>query len=530
MAKSKKKEDLKIRDDLKEFNHRKSFLWDENRLDAVAKRHSKGLRTARENIADLCEENSFVEFGSMIVAAQRGRKTEQELIEQTPADGLITGIGSVNGKWFDEEKCKCIVLSYDYTVLAGTQGAFNHKKTDRMMQVAKASKKPVIFFVEGGGGRPGDVDFDIISTGGLDLMTFVEYARLSGVVPRVAIVSGYCFAGNASIAGCSDVIIATENISLGMGGPAMIEGGGLGQFHPKEIGPAKMQSANGVIDILVKNEVEAVDVAKKYVSYFQGDIKEWTCKDQEKLRNLVPENRKFAYDVFKVIHQLADDDSVLELRGDFAKNMVTAFIRVEGKPMGLIGNSTRHLGGAIDADAADKAARFMQLCDAFGIPILSLCDAPGFMVGPGCEQTAMVRHSSRMFIVGSSLRVPLLTIVLRKAYGLGAMAMAGGSLHESFFTVAWPTGEFGAMGLEGAVKLGFKKELEAKSEIKKKQALYEKLVKAAYDRGKATVAASFLEFDEVIDPIDSRKWIVTALQSIPKESYQNQSHRIIDSW
>jgi len=353
---------------------------------------------------------------------------------------------------------------------------------------------------------------------------------MSGKVPRIAIVSGYCFAGNAAIAGCSDVIIAPQNPSLGMGGPAMIEGGGLGQFHPKEIGPAKMQYTNGVIDVLVENEAEAVTTAKKYLSYFQGDIKKWECSDQIELRSVVPENRKYAYDIFKVINKLADKDSVLELRGGFARNMVTAFIRIEGKPMGMIANSTRHLGGAIDSDAADKAARFMQLCDAFNIPILSLCDAPGFMVGPDCEQTAMVRHSSRMFIVGASLQVPILTVVLRKAYGLGAMAMAGGSLHESLFTVSWQTGEFGGMGLEGAVKLGFKKELEAESDPAKKQALYEKLVKASYDKGKAISAATYLEFDEVIDPKDTRKWITTALLSVPKNTANAQTNRFVDSW
>ncbi len=514
-----------LRKDLADLFQRKAYTQDENRPLAVAKRHDKGLRTARENIADLCDKDSFVEYGSLIVAGQRGRRSEQELIEQTPADGLITGIASVNGTHFDEERSKCVVMSYDYTVLAGTQGAFNHKKTDRMMQVARQSEKPIIFFVEGGGGRPGDVDFELISTGGLDIMTFAEYARLSGKVPRMAIVSGYCFAGNAAIAGCSDVIIATENTSIGMGGPAMIEGGGLGKFHPKEIGPAKVQYANGVIDILVKDEAEAVVAAKKYLSYFQGDLSEWTCGNQEELRNVVPENRKFAYDIFKVIHKLADTDSVLEIRGGYAKNLVTAFIRIEGKPMGLIGNSTRHLGGAIDSVAADKAARFMQLCDAFGIPILSLCDAPGFMVGPDCERTAMVRRSSRMFLVGASLTVPILTVVLRKAYGLGAMAMAGGSLHESFFTVAWQTGEFGAMGLEGAVKLGFRKELEATNSLTEKQVLYEQLVTAAYERGKAIRAASYLEFDEVIDPKDTRQWITTALQSIPKK----RGNRMVDA-
>lgn len=526
MTEKNENEASEVREDLQKLIDRKSFLLDANRPEAVAKRQAKGQRTARENIEDLCDAGSFIEFGSLTVAAQRGRKTEQELITQTPADGLVAGIGAVNGESFDNEQNKCVVLSYDYTVLAGTQGFFNHKKTDRMIQVAKQSQRPVIFFVEGGGGRPGDVDLDPINSGGLDLTTFVEYARLSGKVPRIAIVSGYCFAGNASIAGCSDVIIATENTSLGMGGPAMIEGGGLGKFHPKEIGPAQQQYTNGVIDILVKDEAEAVQTAKQYLSYFQGELTEWTCGNQQALRNAVPENRKYAYDIFKVINTLADKDSVLEIRGGFAKNMITAFIRIEGKPMGLIGNSTRHLGGAIDSNAADKAARFMQICDAFGLPILSLCDAPGFMVGPDCEKTAMVRHSSRMFLVGASLQVPMLTVVLRKAYGLGAMAMAGGSLHESFFTVAWQTGEFGGMGLEGAVKLGFRKELEAETDPVKKQALYEKLVKMAYDKGKALTAASFLEFDEVIDPKDTRQWIVTALQSLPKR----KSGRMVDGW
>lgn len=529
MAKNKSKEDQSTREDLQELKIRKSFIFDSKRPDAVAKRHAKGMRTARENIADLCDENSFLEFGSLTIAGQRGRKSEQELIEQTPADGLVAGIGAINGDHFEKDKNKCVVLSYDYTVLAGTQGAFNHKKTDRLIQVARQSQCPIVFFVEGGGGRPGDVDFDLIHSGGLDIATFVEYARLSGKVPRVAIVNGYCFAGNASIAGCSDIIIATENTSLGMGGPAMIEGGGLGQFHPKDIGPANTQFTNGVIDILVKDEQEAVAVAKKYLSYFQGNLKTWECPDQKKLRTVIPENRKFAYDIFKVINQLADTDSVLEIRGGFAKNMVTAFIRIEGRPMGLIANSTRHLGGAIDSDAADKAARFLQLCNAFGMPIVSLCDAPGFMVGPDCEKTAMVRHSSRMFLAGAALQVPLLTVVLRKAYGLGAMAMAGGSLHESFFTVAWPTGEFGGMGLEGAVKLGFRKELEAATDPEERQVLYDKLVKALYQKGKALRAAAYLEFDEVIDPKDTRLWIMTALQSITTSKGSSQQG-VIDSW
>lgn len=530
MSKDKSTENQQVRKDLSELIERKSYLKDENRSQAVQKRHQKGMRTARENIAHLCDEGSFLESASLLVAAQRGRKTMQELIEQTPADGLIAGIGSVNGKDFQDAVAQCMVLSYDYTVLAGTQGAFNHKKLDRMMSMAAKSKLPIIFFLEGGGGRPGDVDFYPISVGGLDLMTFVEFARLSGEVPRIAIVAGYCFAGNAAVAGCADVIIATENTSIGMGGPAMIEGGGLGKFHPKEIGPVSFQSPNGVIDILVRDEAEAVEAAQKYLSYFQGNLKEWTCEDQKKLRDLIPEDRKWAYDVRKIINTLCDTDSVLELRKDFARNMITALVRIEGKPLGLIANNPRHLGGAIDSDASDKASRFMQLCDAFDIPILSLCDAPGFMVGPDCEKTAMVRHSSRMFLTGAKLRVPIFTIVTRRAYGLGAMAMAGGSLHESFFTISWPSGEFGAMGLEGAVKLGFKKELDATENPAAKQALYESLVKQAYDQGKGINAAAVLEIDEVIDPKESRVWIAKGLLSFEKEGSQKRGRFFVDSW
>ncbi len=522
-----KKEEHKLRSDLEELIQRKEFLLDKNRPIAVEKRHRKNQRTARENIADLCDEDSFLEYGSLITAAQTTRKSKEELIQKTPADGLVTGIASVNGSLFDKENSKCLVLSYDYTVLAGTQGAFNHKKTDRLLAIANKIKKPIVFFVEGGGGRPGDVDFDPISIGGLDIMTFANYARLSGKVPRIAIVSGYCFAGNAAIAGCSDIIIATKNCALGMGGPAMIEGGGLGTFAPKTIGPADVQTKNGVIDVLVENEKEAVAAAKKYLAFFQGNLANWESEDQSKIRSLIPENRKFAYDVTKIIETLCDVDSFLELRKDFAKNIVTGFGRIEGNPIGLMANSTKHLGGAIDSDASDKMSRFMQLCNAFNIPIVSLCDTPGFMVGPEIEKTGLVRHAGRLFVNGANINVPILTVVLRKAYGLGAMAMAGGSFHESVFTIAWPSGEFGAMGLEGAVKLGFRKELEACKTEEEKNELYTKLVNELYEKGKAINAARVLEFDEVVDPADTRKWIATNLNSF---NLTNENTNYIDTW
>ena len=452
-------------------------------------------------------------------------------MKNTAADGLVAGIGSVNGQDFGEQQSQCAIFCYDYSVLAGTQGAFNHKKTDRLLQIVNETRIPIVFFVEGGGGRPGDVDFENASVGGLDLKTFSGYAKLSGKVPRIAIVSGFCFAGNAAIAGCSDVIIATENISMGMGGPAMIEGGNLGRHHPKDVGPASVHLKNGVIDILVKDEAEAVMKARQYLSYFQGPLAKWQCGDQSSLRNAIPEDRKFAYDIRKVVKSLCDDSSILELRESFGRNLYTALVRIEGQPFGLIANDSRHLGGAIDSDASDKAARFMQLCDAFGLPIISLVDAPGFMVGPEYEKTGLVRHTSRMFITGAALRVPIIAIVLRKAYGLGAMAMVGGGFHDTLLIVSWPSGEFGAMGLEGAVKLGFKKELEATKDLNEKQALYRRLVAGAYEKGKAVNAASFMEIDEVIDPADTRKWIIKGWRISQKQMDNKGSfNRFVDAF
>lgn len=519
----------KIRPELAELQQRKSFLWDENRPEAVAKRHKKGKRTARENIADLCDGDSFVEYGSLIVAAQRSRRKIDDLIKNTPADGVITGIGAINTDAFEEEKSKCLILSYDYMVLAGTQGMFGHQKTDRILDLAHRSKLPFILFAEGGGGRPGDTDYQGI--GGLHIVTFAHFAKLSGIVPRICIVSGYCFAGNAALAGCSDIIIATKDTSIGMGGPAMIEGGGLGNYHPKEVGPVEVQAPNGVLDIIVKDEIEAVAVAKKCLSYFQGNLQNWTCDEQIKLRHLIPENRRRVYDIRTVIHTLADTGSVLELRPTFAAGMITAFVRIEGKALGLIANNPKHLGGAVDAEGSDKASRFLQLCNTFKIPILSLCDTPGFMVGPEAEKTATVRHTSRLFTIGAKVSVPYFTIVLRKAYGLGAMAMAAGGFHQPFFTISWPTGEFGGMGLEGAVRLGFKKELEKIEDPIEREQAFQKMVDGMYQHGKALNAATFLEIDEVIDPINTRKWIVNGLLAHSKSDWrENDTNGFVDSW
>ncbi|TIH07712.1 carboxyl transferase domain-containing protein [Pseudomonas leptonychotis] len=517
-----------IRADLAEVLERHAITRDERRPQAVAKRRKTGQRTVRENLADLLDDGSFNEYGALALAAQRRRRSLDELIEQSPADGLVAGTGTVNAALFGDHAARCMTIAYDYTVFAGTQGVMNHKKTDRMLGLAAQWRLPLVLFAEGGGGRPGDTDF--VGVAGLDCHTFVGMAKLSGLVPLVGVVSGRCFAGNAALLGCCDVIIATENASIGMAGPAMIEGGGLGSFKPEQVGPVSVQGPNGVIDLLVADEAEAVRVAKQYLSYFQGSLSDWHCTDQRQLRHLIPENRLRVYDIRQVIATLADRDSVLELRRQFAPGLITAFIRIEGKPFGLLANNPAHLGGAIDAAAGDKAARFMQLCDAFDIPLLSLCDTPGFMVGPDAEKQATVRHVSRMFIAAASLTVPFFTVVLRKGYGLGAQAMAAGSFHSPLFTIAWPSAEFGAMGLEGAVRLGFAKELAALEDPTERQHLFDKLVAKAYQNGKGINMASFLEIDAVIDPVETRAWLLRGLNAAPRPAPREGKKRAIDTW
>jgi acetyl-CoA carboxylase carboxyltransferase component len=509
------------RKDLDAVVERHALGLDAARPDAVARRHEQNRRTARENLADLVDAGTFVEYGPLIFAAQEARRPKDELIRRTPADGLVAGIGDVDGH-------PTIAMSYDYTVLAGTQGMRNHLKKDRLFEIAEKRRLAVVLFAEGGGGRPGDVDWPHVA--GLDCRAFNLFAKLSGLVPLVGLASGYCFAGNAALLGCCDAVIASEESSIGMGGPAMIEGGGLGVFEPGEVGPIDVQYAGGVVDLRVEDDAAAVRAAKRYLSYFRGPVDPGEPEDQARLRHLIPVNRKRAYDVRRVIDTLLDD--VLELRRGFGLGMVTALARVDGYPLGVIANDPTHLGGAIDAHGADKAARFMQLCDAFDLPILFLCDTPGFMVGPAVERTATVRHFARMFVTGANLEVPIGTIVLRKGYGLGAQAMAGGGFKAGLFCVGWPTSEFGGMGLEGAVRLGMRRELEAIEDPAERERTFEATVAAAYDRGQGINMAAYGEIDDVIDPADSRRWIRQLLGEGSGEWWRRAGKRrpSVDAW
>lgn len=513
-------------DALRRLRERLAFVEDTARPEAVARRRALGLRTARENLADLCDPGSFIEYGALAVAAQASRRGEAELIAQTPADGMVTGIGAVNGALFGAERSRTAVLAYDATVLAGTQGMRNHQKTDRLLGIALDQRLPVVLFAEGGGGRPGDTDMPIVA--GLHVGTFAAMARLSGRVPSIGIAAGRCFAGNAALLGCCDLIIATRGSNIGMGGPAMVEGGGLGRFAPEAIGPAEVQHANGVIDLLVEDEAQAVAAARRALAFFQGRVAPVPSLPPERLRDALPASRSRSYDSRSVLQGLADEGSVLWLREGFGLGIHTALARFDGRAVGVLVNNPRHLGGAIDPDAADKATRFMRWCDAHGLPLLSLVDTPGFMVGPEVEARAQVRHASRLFVVAAALRVPFFSVVLRKGFGLGAMGMTAGGFHAPGFTVAWPGAEFGAMGLEGAVRLGYRKELEAVPEGPQRQALFDELLARQIAQGAAIPMATTLEIDAVIDPADTRAWLLRGLEGAKLRD--GPAVRTVDPW
>ena len=512
---------MDIREDLLEVLGRRALTQDEARPEQVARRHATGRRTARENVADLVDPGSFVEYGRFVTAAQEGRRSLDELLDRTVADGLVAGLATVEGR-------SCAVLSYDYLVMAGTQGMRGHRKSDRLIGLIERTRLPVVFFTEGGGGRPGDTDIPLVSA--LDVGSFALWARLSGVVPRIAVVAGSCFAGNAVLAGCSDLIVATEDASLGMAGPAMIAGGGLGDVAAHEVGPIEVQTANGVVDVAVTDEAEAVQVARTLLGYFAGPVDSWSASDQSVLRDQVPEREQTAYDVRPIVETIADEESVTFLREAFAPELVTALGRVEGRTVGFVANQTLHAAGAVTSDAADKAARFLQLCDSYGFPVVSLVDTPGMMVGPAAEQTALVRHTSRLLVAGARLQVPLVGVVLRRGYGLGAQAMLGGSTHEPLLTLAWPGAHLGAMGLEGAVRLARRQELAAIEDDDERERTVRAWTAELREQAKALNAARHFEIDDVIDPAETRQVLAATLAAALAGGRLTGSGRPVDTW
>ncbi|WP_300639756.1 acyl-CoA carboxylase subunit beta [Nocardioides sp.] len=511
---------MAIRPELLEVLARRALTEDSARPEAVARLHERGGRTARENLAELVDEGSFVEYGRFVTAAQSQRRPLEELLDRTAADGIVGGLATVDGH-------PVAALSYDYLVMAGTQGMRGHRKTDRLLDVIDRLRVPTVFFAAGGGGRPGDTDIPLVSA--LDVTTFAAWARLSGRVPRIAVVEDNCFAGNAVIAGCSDLIVATERASLGMGGPAMIAGGGLGDVAAADVGPIEVMEANGVVDVVARDD-DAVGTARKLLSYFLGRTTAWTAPDQAPLREAVPEGERTAYDLLPIVETLCDEDSVTVLRPGFAPELLTALGRIEGRTVGVVGNDTRHWAGAVTADAGDKAARFLQLCDAHGFPVVSLVDTPGMMVGPDAERTGLVRHTSRLLVAAARMEVPLLGVVLRRGYGLGAQAMLGGSTHEPLMTIAWPGAHLGAMGLEGAVRLSMRRELEEIANPDEREARVRELTAYAQAHSTALEVARHFEIDDVVDPAETRGILARLLDAADRDGRLVGSGRPVDTW
>ena len=483
---------------------------DEARPEAVAKRRARKGRTARENLADLTDGIAVSEYGQLAVAAQRTRRKGDALFAETAADAVITAIGPVNSDLFASADSQTAMIINDYTVLAGTQGYFHHRKIDRMLGLAAEGGLPIVMYTEGGGGRPGDTDV-LVSMAGLNVPTFHRWAALAGKVPRIAVNHGYCFAGNAALFGAADLRIATEASCIGMAGPAMIEGGGLGSWKPQDIGPVSVHRKNGVVDIVVADEAEATTMAKRVLACVQGPLFDWQSYDQAELSALMPANRRYAFDTRKILHHVFDIGSFIETRPDVGRAIVTGLARIEGRAVAVLASDCRHLGGAIDGESATKAAALYQLAERWRLPVVSFIDTPGFMVGPESEAEGAPRLMSDLFIAGAALTQPIVAVFLRRAYGLGAMAMTGGSFEVPRYAVSWPQGEFGAMGLEGAVQLGFRQELAEAPDETARQALFEALLADMYDKGRATEAASYLEIDAVIQPEQTRAAITGAL-------------------
>lgn len=496
-----------IRGDLERLMSRQALTEDAHRPKAVERRRTRQQNTTRENIDAICQDGAFEEYGQLVIAGQRRENGREKTRLASPADGIVTGIGTVNGDLFAAPRNQVALLAYDSTVMAGTQGMFGHMKTDRLLELAETHHLASIFFTEGGGGRPNDTDFADVLHSGLGVKTFSAFAALKGWGPKITVNSGYCFAGNAAIFGAGDIRIATRNSWIGLGGPAMIEAGGLGRFSPKEIGPAAMHAKTGGLDILVESDSDAAVIARQTLAIFQGDIPAGPAPEQKMLRHLVPEDRKRAYAMRDVISTLADTDSFIELGSGYSPGLITGLCRVEGKSIALMANNPMHLGGALDAPASAKGARFLKLCQRFSLPVLSLCDTPGFMVGPDSEEQGAVTAACDFIAAGAALTRPLMFVCLRKGYGIGAQAMAGGSFANPAFAIAWPSGEFGAMGLEGAVRLGRRRELEAEPDPVAREALFERHVAHAYREGGALNMASLFEIDAVIDPGETRNWI-----------------------
>lgn len=480
---------------------------DEGRPEAVQRAHRRGRLTARERVALLCDPDSFHEYGSF------AHPDDFATLDQAPADGLVTGTATVDNR-------PIALVASDYTVAGGSDGKLGIRKLARISELALRRGLPLVMLLEGGGHR---------ITEGLDSRTFGEggvegfeyLARLTGWTPIVCGIMGPGFAGPANYGAFADLVLMVEGRSaMGLAGPALVKAATGEDLDKEALGGARFHATKtGMADLVCADDAEVISHIRAFLSYLPTNAsqppprrpgREDALAPVAQLRTVVPDNRRQAYNVKKVISLVVDDGEYFELRPGWARNAVTALARIDGQTVGVVANNPMHLAGALDANGSEKIARFLTLCSAFGIPVLALCDTPGFMVGSASETAGVVRRSAKVIHALAHSTVPLYSVILRKGYGLGWNAMGGGRAFGSDLTLAWPTAEILAMSIEGAVDVALRSQWQDEDDpAAARQALIDRFL----HEGRAERAAAAFTFDELIDPAETRARIAMALRN-----------------
>ncbi len=472
----------------------------------IAVQHERGKLTARERIDLLVDPGTFVEIG-----IHGGPHFSQRSMEgrEAPADGVITGWGDVDGR-------TCCIAAYDFTVMAGSMGMTGELKVSRLREMALQKRMPLVWLLDSAGARIQEAAGSLFAGSG---HLFREEVTMSGVVPLVAAMLGPCAAGTAYIPGLSDFVpMVVGQGAMALAGPHLTKAVTGEDISMEELGGARVHCRiSGVGDLEVKDDHECIEVVKRYLSFFPSNCEERpperATKDpddrmSERLLDIVPESARHPYDMYDLIGEIVDDGEIFDLKPKFAKTIITCLARFGGQPVGIVANQPKQLGGILENDSADKAARFINLCDAFNIPLVFLQDVPGFMVGSKVEHAGIIRHGAKMLYAVSRATVPKITVVVRKAYGAGYYVMCG-KAYEPDLIVAWPTAEISVMGPEGAVNIIGRSAIEASDEPEKTRAEMLDRIKASID---PYIAARNDVIDDVIDPRETRPTIINGLR------------------
>jgi acetyl-CoA carboxylase carboxyltransferase component len=472
----------------------------------IAKQHERGKLTARERIDLLVDEGTFVELG--VHGRPHFAQRAMDNVE-APADGVVTGWGDIDGR-------TCCIAAYDFTVMAGSMGMTGELKVGRLREIALQKRMPFVWLLDSAGARIQEATGSLFAGSG---QLFREEVEMSGVVPMVAAMMGPCAAGTAYIPALSDFVpMVAGQGAMALAGPHLVKAVTGEDVTMEELGGARVHTRiSGVGDLEVKSDEECIDAVKSYLSFFPSNWEEKpplaeevdpADRMSEKLLEIVPDSSRKPYDMYEVIAEIVDDGEYFDLKPKFAKSVITCFARFGGQPVGIVANQPKHLAGVLDNDSADKAARFINLCDAFSIPLVFLQDVPGFMVGSKVEHAGIIRHGAKMLYAVSRATVPKVTVIVRKAYGAGYYVMCG-KAYEPDLIVAWPGAEISVMGAEGAVNIIGRSAIEASDDP---EATREAMLDAVRQNIDPYIAAGNAMIDDVIDPRETRPTIVKALR------------------